>query len=56
MTTFGSVRTRPGVYAHDKVKGVATALAGMGCDIIAGDGPGLLQTANERAESATWNS
>src|SRR6201997_343633 len=49
VTIFGSARARPGTYVYDEVKRVAAALAGMGCDIITGGGPGLMQAANEGA-------
>src|SRR5271169_2371668 len=49
VTIFGSARARPGTFAYDEVKRVAAALAEMGCDIITGGGPGLMQAANEGA-------
>jgi len=52
VTIFGSARARPGTYAYDEVKRVARALAEMGCDIITGGGPGLMQAANEGAALA----
>jgi uncharacterized protein (TIGR00730 family) len=52
VTIFGSARALPGTYAYDEVKRVATALAAMGCDIITGGGPGLMQAANEGAVAA----
>lgn len=52
VTIFGSARARPGTYVYDEVKRVATVLAGMGCDIITGGGPGLMQAANEGAAAA----
>jgi uncharacterized protein (TIGR00730 family) len=52
VTVFGSARARPGTYVYDEVKRVATVLAEMGCDIITGGGPGLMQAANEGAASA----
>jgi uncharacterized protein (TIGR00730 family) len=52
VTIFGSARARPGSYVYDEVKRVATALAEMGCDIITGGGPGLMQAANEGAAAA----
>jgi uncharacterized protein (TIGR00730 family) len=51
VTIFGSARARPGTFAYDEVKRVAAALAGMGCDVITGGGPGLMQAANEGAAS-----
>jgi len=52
VTIFGSARTKPGAFGYEETKRVATALAGMGCEIITGGGPGLMQAANEGAESA----
>jgi uncharacterized protein (TIGR00730 family) len=52
VTIFGSARARPGTYVYDEVRRVAAALAGMGCDIITGGGPGLMQAANEGATQA----
>lgn len=51
VTIFGSARARPGTFAYDEVKRVAAALAEMGCDIITGGGPGLMQAANEGASA-----
>jgi uncharacterized protein (TIGR00730 family) len=52
VTIFGSARARPGTFAYDEVKRIAAALAEMGCDIITGGGPGLMQAANEGAAAA----
>lgn len=52
VTIFGSARARPGTFVYDEVKRVATTLAEMGCDIITGGGPGLMQAANEGAAAA----
>ena len=52
VTIFGSARAKPGTFAYDEVKRVAAALAEMGCDIITGGGPGLMQAANEGAAAA----
>jgi uncharacterized protein (TIGR00730 family) len=49
VTIFGSARAKPGTYVYDEVKRIAAALAEMGCDIITGGGPGLMQAANEGA-------
>lgn len=49
VTIFGSARAQPGTFVYDEVKRVAAALAVMGCDIITGGGPGLMQAANEGA-------
>lgn len=49
VTIFGSARAQPGTFAYDEVKRVAAALAELGCDIVTGGGPGLMQAANEGA-------
>jgi uncharacterized protein (TIGR00730 family) len=49
VTIFGSARAKPGTFVYEEVKRVASALAQMGCDIITGGGPGLMQAANEGA-------
>ena len=53
VTIFGSARAKPGTYVYDEVKRVAAALAELGCDIITGGGPGLMQAANEGAAAAS---
>src|SRR6516162_4662475 len=52
VTIFGSARARPGTFVYDEVKRIAGVLAEMGCDIITGGGPGLMQAANEGAAAA----
>jgi uncharacterized protein (TIGR00730 family) len=52
VTIFGSARAKPGTFGYEEVRRFATALAEMGCDIITGGGPGLMQAANEGAASA----
>jgi uncharacterized protein (TIGR00730 family) len=52
VTIFGSARAKPGTVAYDETKRAATALAQMGCDIITGGGPGLMQAANEGVDDA----
>ncbi len=52
VTIFGSARVKPGTFAYDEVKRIAASLAALGCDIITGGGPGLMQAANEGAASA----
>jgi uncharacterized protein (TIGR00730 family) len=52
VTIFGSARAKPGTFAYEETKRVAAALTEMGCDIITGGGPGLMQAANQGAESA----
>jgi uncharacterized protein (TIGR00730 family) len=51
VTIFGSARAQPGTFGYDETKRAAAALAEMGCDIITGGGPGLMQAANEGAAS-----
>src|SRR5881275_1041723 len=51
VTIFGSARLKPGSVAYDGVKQLAAELARMGCDIMSGGGPGLMQAANEGAMS-----
>src|SRR5438034_8717024 len=51
VTIFGSARLRPGTPAYDGVKQLAAELTKMGCDIISGGGPGIMQAANEGAHS-----
>ena len=50
VTIFGSARAKPGTIAYEETKRAAKALAKMGCDIITGGGPGLMQAANEGVE------
>jgi uncharacterized protein (TIGR00730 family) len=52
VTIFGSARAKPGTFAYEETKRVAKALAEMGCDIVTGGGPGLMQAANEGVENA----
>jgi uncharacterized protein (TIGR00730 family) len=52
VTIFGSARVKPGTFAYEETKRLAAALADMGCDIITGGGPGLMQAANEGAATA----
>lgn len=52
VTIFGSARARPGGFAYEETKRAAAALAALGCDIITGGGPGLMQAANEGAASS----
>ena len=49
VTIFGSARARPGTFAYDETRRMSAVLATMGCDIITGGGPGLMQAANEGA-------
>ena len=51
VTIFGSARAKPGSFVYEEVKRIAAALAELGCDIITGGGPGLMQAANEGASA-----
>lgn len=51
VAIFGSARAKPGSFAYEEVKRAAAAFSQMGCDIITGGGPGLMQAANEGAAS-----
>jgi len=52
VTIFGSARAKPGTVAYEETKKAAKALAELGCDIITGGGPGLMQAANEGVDLA----
>src|SRR5262247_3366093 len=52
VTIFGSARVQAGTFGYEETKKAAAALAAMGCDIITGGGPGLMQAANEGAATA----
>jgi len=51
VTVFGSARLKPGTPDYDGVKKLAAELVTMGCDILTGGGPGMMQAANEGAHS-----
>src|SRR6476469_2639471 len=51
VTIFGSARLKPGSLAYESVRKLAAELTKMGCDIISGGGPGIMQAANEGAHS-----
>jgi uncharacterized protein (TIGR00730 family) len=55
VTIFGSARLKPGTPAYNGVKQLAAELTKMGCDIISGGGPGIMQAANEGALSIDPN-
>jgi phosphoenolpyruvate carboxylase len=55
VTVFGSARTQPGHWVYEEVKRMCAALSAMGCDIVTGGGPGLMQAANEGAHQAQVN-
>jgi len=47
VTIFGSARMKPDSLLYKEVSWLAGELTVMGCDIITGGGPGLMQAANE---------
>ncbi len=49
VTIFGSARLAPDTPPYDAVRQLAHAFAAMGCRVITGGGPGLMQAANEGA-------
>ena len=51
VTIFGSARLKPETPAYEGVKKLAAELVTMGCDILTGGGPGMMQAANEGAHS-----
>jgi uncharacterized protein (TIGR00730 family) len=52
VTIFGSARAKPGTPVYMETRRIAKALTEIGCDIITGGGPGLMQAANEGASEA----
>ncbi|HEY8153230.1 MAG TPA: LOG family protein [Myxococcota bacterium] len=52
VTIFGSARLDPGHWVYQAVRDLAAELTRLGCDIVTGGGPGLMQAANEGARIA----
>lgn len=52
VAVFGSARIRPGDPEYVEVRGLASRLTEIGCDIVTGGGPGLMEAANEGAASS----
>jgi uncharacterized protein (TIGR00730 family) len=52
VTVFGSARPDPQHWVYQQVKRMSAELSALGCDIITGGGPGLMQAANEGAHQA----
>jgi uncharacterized protein (TIGR00730 family) len=50
VTIFGSARIDPGDRLYDDVRWLAERLSALGCDIVTGGGPGLMQAANEGSQ------
>ena len=47
VTIFGSARAKPGDPSYGEVVQLAKHLTELGCDIVTGGGPGLMEAANE---------
>jgi uncharacterized protein (TIGR00730 family) len=52
VSIFGSARTDPDHWVYAAVRDLAAELTRLGCDIVTGGGPGLMQAANEGAQMA----
>jgi uncharacterized protein (TIGR00730 family) len=52
VTVFGSARVDPGHWVYGAVRDLAAELTRLGCDIVTGGGPGLMQAANEGVKLA----
>jgi uncharacterized protein (TIGR00730 family) len=52
VTIFGSARVQPDHWVYAAVRDSAAELSRMGCTIVTGGGPGLMQAANEGAAAA----
>ena len=52
VTIFGSARIDPSHWVYRAVRDAAAELTRLGCDIVTGGGPGLMQAANEGARIA----
>jgi uncharacterized protein (TIGR00730 family) len=52
VTIFGSARIEPTHWVYAAVRDTAAELTKLGCDIVTGGGPGLMQAANEGAKLA----
>jgi uncharacterized protein (TIGR00730 family) len=52
VTIFGSARVAPDHWVYAAVRDLAAELTRLGCDIVTGGGPGLMQAANEGVQIA----
>jgi hypothetical protein len=52
VTIFGSARVDPKHWVYGAVRDAAAELTRLGCDIVTGGGPGLMQAANEGVKLA----
>jgi uncharacterized protein (TIGR00730 family) len=53
VTIFGSARAQPGTFVYDEVRRLSRELTALGCDIVTGGGPGLMQAANAGTAEAS---
>ncbi len=51
VTIFGSARVETDHWVYEAVRDMAAELTRLGCTIVTGGGPGLMQAANEGARS-----
>jgi uncharacterized protein (TIGR00730 family) len=51
VTIFGSARLGPAHPTYQDVRRLAERLSRLGCDLVTGGGPGLMQAANEGAQA-----
>lgn len=52
VSIFGSARVDPNYWVYAAVRDLAAELTRLGCDIVTGGGPGLMQAANEGVKLA----
>ena len=46
VTVFGSARTEEAHFVYEEVERMCAGLAALGCDVVTGGGPGLMEAAN----------
>ena len=51
VTVFGSARLGPDHPTYVEIRRLAERLSRLGCDVLTGGGPGLMQAANEGAQA-----
>jgi uncharacterized protein (TIGR00730 family) len=49
VTVFGSARTQSDHWVYEEVERMCAGLVALGCDIVTGGGPGLMEAANRGA-------
>jgi len=49
VTVFGSARTEAEHFVYEEVERMCAGLAALGCDLVTGGGPGLMEAANRGA-------